>query len=208
MYTKDRKAEAKKAEAKKMRMLATNAKNATAKNDSVDAFGNKKPTEKELSAEKKLKERNPMEEVEVFKATTFAGMCQPCQKKCTACAPGMKLKEDGSCAKGCNPLTEVEVQDPTTKKVSCKADNSPKLTIVWGSKSDEKELMDDEKVQERKTARKAAVSSGDADADALDAAALGTDVDAEAEALNTGLQDPMKDLKLTAKFTQTMTGTF
>jgi len=199
IYTKDRKAEAKKAEAKKTtRFLAGN----TTANKSLDANGYYKPNATELAKEEKLKSRNPLEEVEVFKAVTFAGMCQPCLKDCTVCADGFFLKDDGSCAKGCDSSSEELVINATTKKGSCKKDNKPRLKIVWGSKKDEKDLMDDEKVNARKQARKDAVSSGDADGDAIDAAALGTDVDAEAEALNTGLQDPMEDLTLRAEWNQ------
>lgn len=101
VYTKDKKAEAKKAADKKFRLLAANATNAT--NKSLDANGFYKETNKTvLAKEQKLKTRNPLEEVEVFKAVTFAGMCQPCLKNCKECAAGFFLKEDGSCAKGCD----------------------------------------------------------------------------------------------------------
>lgn len=191
VYTKDKKAEAKKAATKTLRILADDKKTTTTKTstkDSVDANGFYKETNKtKLAAEQKLKTRNPLEEVEVFKAVTFAGMCQPCLKNCKECASGFFLKEDGSCAKGCDQATEETIQDPTTKKFKCKKDTKPRLIVTWGSKKDEKELMDDEKVNKRKADRLAAVSSGDAEGDLLDAAALGTDKEAEAEALKTGL---------------------
>jgi len=128
-------------------------------------------------------------------------MCQPCLKNCKECAAGFFLKEDGSCAKGCDQATEETIQDPTTKKFKCKKDSKPRLIVTWGSQKDEKELMDDDKVNKRKADRLSAVSSGDSEGDLLDAAAMGTDVAAEAEALKTGLQDPMEDLVLKAGWT-------
>jgi hypothetical protein len=58
----------------------------------------------------------------------------------------MFLKENGDCAKGCDPNSENVVVDAKTKKQTCKKDNNPRLKIVWGSKKDEKDLMDDENV--------------------------------------------------------------
>jgi len=68
--------------------------------------------------------------------------------------------------------------------------------------------MDDAKVTARKNARKQALTSGDADADLLEASALGKSVEEEAEELKTGLQDPMENLVLKATWNKQMTGTF
>jgi hypothetical protein len=94
--------------------------------------------------------RDVMAEVQVFKAVEFKGMCQPCLKGCKSCAAGYVLKENGDCAKGCDPDTEDLVVDPKTKKKTCKVDTNPRLKITWGSKKDEKDLMDDTKVNARK----------------------------------------------------------
>jgi hypothetical protein len=120
----------------------------------------------------------------------------------------MSLKSNGDCAKGCDPNTENAVVNATTGKRTCVVDTNPRLKIVWGSKKEEKELMDDEKVQARKTQRKAALTSGDSDGDAIEAAALGKTVDQEAAELESGLQDPMQDLVLRAEWTQSVTGNF
>lgn len=135
-------------------------------------------------------------------------MCAPCLKNCKACAKGFFLKAGGSCVKKCDKDTEDTVIDPVTKKGSCRVDNNPRLKIVWGSKKDEKDLMDDTKVNARKESRKAAVSSGDEDADALEASALGESADDVAEELNTGLQDPMEDLVLRTSWNKAMSGAF
>jgi len=211
IFTKSKKVrneEKAKKEGKKFRVLATtNTTNGTFGNQ-TDKNGNYVPSAKELEFEKNMTNRDVMAEVEEFKAVEFAGMCAPCKKNCKACAPGMFLKGDGSCAKGCDGDTEETIIDPTTKKGSCRVDTNPRLKIVWGSKKDEKDLMDDSKVEARKEARKAAISSGDDDADLLDASVLGGSVEEEAEELNSGLQDPMEDLVLRATWNQQMTGNF
>jgi hypothetical protein len=152
--------------------------------DKTDAEGNYKADEKELKKEKELKERDVMAEVQGFKAVKYAGMCQPCLKGCKKCAKGFLLTEDGSCVKGCR-VGEETITDEKTGVNQCKKDNKPRLVIKWGSKKQEKDLMDDVKVNKRKTDRKAAISSGDADGDLIDAVAMGKkSVDEEAEALD------------------------
>jgi len=152
VYTKD----PKKSKDKKKRVLQTSGSNSAgasgAKKDATKTDATKatnatksyKPNATELAKEKKLKERDPLKEINTFKAVTFAGMCVPCTKKCTKCPDGFVLKENGNCAKGCDRLSEELVVDPTTKVKKCKKDNKPRLKIVWGSKKDEKDLMDDE----------------------------------------------------------------
>lgn len=211
IFTKSKKTrnEEKAKKNKKFRVLADDAVNKTFfGKDNTDKNGNYVPSKKELEFEKNMTERDVMAEVQEFKAVEFAGMCAPCLKNCKACAPGFFLKSGGNCVKGCDPDTEDTIIDPVTKKGSCRVDNNPRLKIVWGSKKDEKDLMDDTKVEARKSARKAALSSGDEDADALEASALGETTDQAAEELNTGLQDPMEDLELKATWNKAMTGQF
>jgi uncharacterized protein YuzB (UPF0349 family) len=154
IFTKSKKArnEEKAKKGKKFRFLA--ATNKTYFGNQTDKNGNYKPTEKELEFEKNMTSRDVMAEIEEFTATEFKGMCAPCLKNCKACAEGFFLKGNGNCVKGCDPDTEDTIIDPVTKKGSCRVDNNPRLKIVWGSKKDEKDLMDDTKVQARKDARK------------------------------------------------------
>jgi hypothetical protein len=130
IYTKD-----KKKTSTKTRILA---------NSTNSSNGTYTPSKEELAKEEKLKARDPLTEVEVFKAVTFAGMCQPCLKNCKKCATGFFLKDDGSCVKGCDALSETLTVDNTTGQSKCKKDNKPRLQIVWGSQKKEGDLMDDD----------------------------------------------------------------
>jgi hypothetical protein len=104
IYTKDPKAKT----STKSRVLATNSSNSS--------NATYTPTKEELEKEAKLKSRDPLAEVETFKAVTFAGMCQPCLKNCKKCATGFYLKDDGSCVKGCDQLSETLGYDNVTKQ--------------------------------------------------------------------------------------------
>merc|ERR1712093_569025 len=134
IYTKD----PKKSKDKKKRVLQTSgASGSTSANKDASKTGSKtasknttksyKPNATELAKEKKLKERDPLKEINTFKAVTFAGMCMPCTKKCKKCPEGFLLKEDGRCAKSCDRLSEEMVLDPVTKVKKCKKDNKPRL---------------------------------------------------------------------------------
>jgi hypothetical protein len=178
MYTTDRKAKK-----KALRLLQTTTTTTTA----TDSTEDDEPTTEELAAEAELEARNPLEETEVFTAREFRGMCTPCLKNCDACANKFMLDDSRRCKKSCDKLTEKMETDATTGQKRCRTDTSPRLKIIWASKKEEADLMDADKVAEKKAAREAAATSGDADGDLLDAVALDTSVEEELNASDQGL---------------------
>jgi len=140
IYTKDKK----KSSTKKILAGKTDSKTTDSKK-ALNATELKKIKERD-EKETKLKSRNPLEEVETFKAVTFAGMCTPCLKGCKKCPKGFYIRDNGDCVKRCDKDTEELTFNATTKIARCKKATGPRLVIFWDSKAKDADLMDDEQV--------------------------------------------------------------